>query len=587
MSLLRKATPASVPGERELRAGFLAAVRRTRGGVRIDDLASAIRAGDLTASLDTIDWSQFSAESEAALRASLEQALRHGARIAAEGAPALAVGIAFDLDASGARDWIEQHGAERVVGITDGTRRAIQQRLLRGFTEQRPPAAIARDLREVIGLTPRGELAVERFAAAQAEAELEGAALQRSVARYRETSLRRRASTIARTEVQTALHAGDRAAWDQAIREGRATPDQLERVWRASLGDVGGLDETVCAICRELHGQVVAYDGLFTAILRPLSGQLRSFAPLHPPAHPNCRCRVVTRPRAALVAPPPAAAEPAAGDVVFLDDWRAAVQRAEEVLREDGLDARALAEDLRTTLDPADQRALLDSFHEQLLKSIRTRNAGSLVGRTRGRQMARKLRDARVLRKPSGTRWAEEWDAIRDTLHAALWQPEHERLQVSVPIAAGRQRAFAQEAKNLISLPGRAYSRGTLWHEFGHHLEYRNDRLRARMAAWREQRIALDQAAGRPRVAFSWAPRELMWRDQFFDAYVGRDYNRAPYLYGVVRRSAHDQLRWYQPTETVSMGLEAVGGGDPKRLGPMLLADLEHFFLTAATLLGF
>src|SRR5690606_1320482 len=147
---------------------FLAIVERIRDGVRIREIEEALRVGDLPAALDRVDWTKFSEASATVLRRSIERAVKAGARLTGRGAPTIAVGIAFDLDSSFARAWIESHAAERVVQITNETRAAVRNRILRGFQQQKPTLQIAREVRDVIGLTRRMEAALERFAEHQA-----------------------------------------------------------------------------------------------------------------------------------------------------------------------------------------------------------------------------------------------------------------------------------------------------------------------------------------------------------------------------------------------------------------------------------
>lgn len=80
------------------------------------------------------------------------------------------------------------------------------------------------------------------------------------------------ADRIIRTELLNAYN----EKHNDSIKVLAEVHDDIKKRWDASL------DRRVCELCRSLEGQVVDPDGNF-------SGGIN-----HPPAHPNCRCTVVT-----------------------------------------------------------------------------------------------------------------------------------------------------------------------------------------------------------------------------------------------------------------------------------------------------
>jgi len=85
--------------------------------------------------------------------------------------------------------------------------------------------------------------------------------------------IRRRAITIARTEVIDSLSAGVEQAWTQAQGKGLLGKNAKKEWMTTPFG--------ACNICRALNGQAVALHANFESVLGPLS---------RPTAHPNCRC---------------------------------------------------------------------------------------------------------------------------------------------------------------------------------------------------------------------------------------------------------------------------------------------------------
>lgn len=132
----------------------------------------------------------------------------------------------------------------------------------------------------MIGLTAPHGRAVTRY---QSRLLAEGMAREqasRLVARYAEGLLYVRAGMIARTETIRALNAGQHAIWTDAVRNGLIDPRAATRTWTTAL------DERVCTdICLPMEGVQVGLQELFTL---PNDDAVE-----YPPAHPQCRCRVV------------------------------------------------------------------------------------------------------------------------------------------------------------------------------------------------------------------------------------------------------------------------------------------------------
>jgi hypothetical protein len=138
-------------------------------------------------------------------------------------------------------------------------------------------------VRNSIGLHPAWASAVTKYQTQQytrlvKEGMAPVRAAERSQAmglRYRNRLTRRRAETIARTEIQTASNLGRYATWAQMIGNGLARPSSRKE-WSPGPG--------ACKTCTKMSGEVVAWDAPFSAGL------------LMPPAHPNCRCTAVLIP---------------------------------------------------------------------------------------------------------------------------------------------------------------------------------------------------------------------------------------------------------------------------------------------------
>lgn len=180
--------------------------------------------------------------------------------------------VAFSFDATNPRAlaWARERSAALVTSIRDDARLAIRELVGRAFEDGIPPKSLARMIRDVVGLTPRDALAVERRYIEAVRRGVSPDVASRSASAYADRLHRRRALTIARTETMASSVRGQEELWQQAVDAGALRPRGLQKEWLATG------DETVCDICGPMDGQRVAFN--------------QAFSVEGPPAHPQCRC---------------------------------------------------------------------------------------------------------------------------------------------------------------------------------------------------------------------------------------------------------------------------------------------------------
>ena len=91
--------------------------------------------------------------------------------------------------------------------------------------------------------------------------------------------IRRRARSIARTEVLRASNMGQQLLWEAAVDAGEWRAQDVRRVFIVTP------DDRLCPICAPLDGMMV---GLADEFVSPTNGA----SALVPPLHPQCRCAV-------------------------------------------------------------------------------------------------------------------------------------------------------------------------------------------------------------------------------------------------------------------------------------------------------
>lgn len=254
--------------EAKLRRSFLAAVASMLLLFDDADTRSNVPSGlvyDLVRELDRV----LTDRGQPALLAAFVQ----GATFAAERLPVASVGLTFNLVNQRAVDWAARQSATMVTLVGDETRRAIRAIITRAVRDGLSPAQVARQIRALIGLTERDALAVGNLQTTLLEEGRKPGQVERMVSRYANRLLRRRAETIARTEIMTAANRGQEALWSQAVADGLLSESDWERMWLVAK------DERTCKVCKPLDRKRA-----------PMLGGTFPGGVAGPPVHPRCRC---------------------------------------------------------------------------------------------------------------------------------------------------------------------------------------------------------------------------------------------------------------------------------------------------------
>jgi len=224
--------------------------------------------------------------------------------------------IRWDVANTRSVAWMQQNTLSAVRGITNETREMVRTAMSEGLAAGTNPKAIAREIRDSIGLTRHQraqvqsyrraleqgdfanalgrELADGRYDRTIMAAQRDGRALSRTevnrmVDRYRAGAVKRRAETIARTEAIRSAHEGQRELFQEAIDDGDVEAKQLVRTWVHYNGGKHPRD-----FHQQMHGQVRGHDEPFRSGL----GNDVMF-PGDPDAPPeetiNCRCTITIR----------------------------------------------------------------------------------------------------------------------------------------------------------------------------------------------------------------------------------------------------------------------------------------------------
>ncbi len=162
-----------------------------------------------------------------------------------------------------------QEALKLVIGLTPNQARAVAN--YRRMLEGNEAGALERMLRD-----RRFDASVR--AALNDNVALSSAKIDTMVQRYAERMLDHRAETIAKTEAMKAATGGIRAAYTQAITNGRLLDSEVRRYWQTAR------DELVCPVCASIpvmNRQGVGVNDTYLSAAGPI---------LITPVHPRCRC---------------------------------------------------------------------------------------------------------------------------------------------------------------------------------------------------------------------------------------------------------------------------------------------------------
>jgi hypothetical protein len=177
--------------------------------------------------------------------------------------------VAFDRTNPEAVAYAEARAGEMVTAVTSSVRDTIREIITRAFTEKITPAETAALIRDTVGLTVRDATAVLNLRRDLIDGGATKAQVKKQTTAYADGLLKRRAETIARTEIMRASNEGTAQLWSQAKDRGLLTGDE-KKVWIAA---------DPCPECEDVDGEEVGIFDDFSV-------------GTNPPLHPNCLCTI-------------------------------------------------------------------------------------------------------------------------------------------------------------------------------------------------------------------------------------------------------------------------------------------------------
>lgn len=306
--------------ESTIRRKIIEAFDAIKGAVKIGTLATLIEqnAPDY-AIFEVLGLNQAEAHLGSTLDAIADAAAEAGAKTAEQAGAGIGgmprIMVRFDRNSPLMVDYLREQSADLVTRIADDTRqniRAVLGDMVAGG--KGTPISAARQMRDMIGLTPRQQQAVENYrqylmagdmrayarniggnadriiAAAFRDGTMTAAKADKLVEQYRARLLQYRGSTVSQTESFRAANAGAHAAWRQIAEKAGIDPSTIRRFWIATNDDH----------TRDAHREIPHMNAKGVGIDQPFQSPLGPIMfPGDPNAVPansiNCRCALAIR----------------------------------------------------------------------------------------------------------------------------------------------------------------------------------------------------------------------------------------------------------------------------------------------------
>lgn len=175
-----------------------------------------------------------------------------------------------------AANWAKSNAVRLASDLSASMKATLRDEIERGLREGISVDALSNRLRDVLPLDQRSAQAVANYRDSLVQGGMARGIVRQRVGEYRLRLVAQRAQTIARTEVMSALNAGQMQSWEVATSKGLVSP-AARKVWIVTK------DDRLCPTCKTMGRNKVALHQKFETPLGAMEG---------PPMHPNCRCTI-------------------------------------------------------------------------------------------------------------------------------------------------------------------------------------------------------------------------------------------------------------------------------------------------------
>ena len=244
----------------EIARALLKALERLRLSYSEAEIARLIQSGEAYRIVEVAFNDAKLQQAYAPVRDKIRYGVQEGFTFTARDLPKQkTIQVAFDILTPQVREAIQQLETKVITTLKESIRETVRQHVAAGIEAGKAPKAIAKGLRDVIGLAPNQEQAVRNFEAALRSGDAAKALgyqlrdrrfdkslksgtftdekIDRMVTAYRKRMVAWNAETNARTAQLDSMKLGQKLAIDDAVKLGVYDPKRLVKTW------VGVMDE--------------------------------------------------------------------------------------------------------------------------------------------------------------------------------------------------------------------------------------------------------------------------------------------------------------------------------------------------------
>jgi hypothetical protein len=247
-----------------------------RNELDLRTIAAALENGDVASVLAMLDAAAVDAAFEDAVATLRQAVVLVGQETAAQLSEFLGETIAFDLINPAALAELEAAGAEMVTNVSDETISAVRAALVDAYQTGRTGDQVAREIRDLVGLTERDVRQMNRIRQEMIDAGIADDKINAFLDKWTKNKIKYRAQVIAENELNRAGNLGQQMLWDDALDAGLLPKDTM-REWVVTP------DDHLCVLCSQMAGAQVPLGVPFETP----TGQ----AMVPQDIHVRCRCR--------------------------------------------------------------------------------------------------------------------------------------------------------------------------------------------------------------------------------------------------------------------------------------------------------
>lgn len=279
------------------REPFVASVEALRRRVSLDVLEESVRAGtptrELIAAIDRLKVAKIAADpadlAQKVYAETIVQAVTGQAAYVESvwGSAGAQIVGRFNIVSPFVLRAAQELTANLIREVNTETKMAVRRIIFNATRDGVPPREAAKQIRDILGLTTRQALAVNRLEQGLLDQGTDPRFARAQGRRYSEQLLKSRAENIARTETMRAATTGQDLLWSE-MRDAGVLPPDVTRRWLVTP------DDRLCPRCAPLNGKTAQLGYLFReteqGVLPSQRVPVAGTTTLRPPLHPRCRC---------------------------------------------------------------------------------------------------------------------------------------------------------------------------------------------------------------------------------------------------------------------------------------------------------